>query len=82
MKSWLGLEKGVGIFKMTPEERKESSSYQMANSFVLRVWLAGVIPTILAIPTTVIFFYYLTEGIMIAINPEYYALKDIIQMLK
>lgn len=82
MKSWLGYDKTVKVFKMTPDEENESSSYHMADSFILRCWLAGVVPIVLAIPTTVFFLYYLTEGVMVAINPEYYALKDIIQMLK
>jgi hypothetical protein len=42
----------------------------------------GIIPTITGIIFAMIFLYNLTQGIMIAINPEYYALKDIIQLLK
>lgn len=42
----------------------------------------GFIPTVIGIIFAIIFLYNLTEGIMIAINPEYYALRDIIQLLK
>jgi hypothetical protein len=42
----------------------------------------GIIPTVIGAIFAIIFLYNLTAGIMIAINPEYYALKDIIQMLR
>jgi hypothetical protein len=45
-------------------------------------FLYGVAPMCVGIFFGVMFAWSLTEGIMIAINPEYYALKDIINMLR
>ena len=82
VKSWLGVNKDTHIFKMTEVEERENTRYNMPVSFLLRVWLAGIFPIVVAIPVTIAFLYSLTGGVMILINPEYYALKDIIQLLK
>lgn len=41
-----------------------------------------IIPSILTVIFSIRFIYVLSESIMIVVNPEYYALRDIIQMLR
>jgi len=78
IKRYFGVEKGQAIFARTEKEKNSYSD----EAYWARVWFVGIIPTALAIPLTIVFLYCFTEAIMIFINPEYYALKDIIQMLR
>jgi hypothetical protein len=81
-KTYCGVTKGQPIFTPLDEEKTGNSYSPYKLIYWLRLWFVGIIPTIVLIPITISFLYTLTEGVMIAINPEYYALKDIIQLLK
>jgi uncharacterized protein YjeT (DUF2065 family) len=74
-RKYFGLEKGQAVF------RAEEGTY-LDDEDAPRVILVGVIPLILGVIFTARFFFVLSESIMIAINPEYYALKDIIGLLR
>lgn len=81
-KTYCGVTKGQQIFTPLDEEKTGNRYTPYQITYWLRLWFVGVLPTLILIPVSIAFLYTLTEGIMIAINPEYYALKDIIQMLK
>lgn len=77
-----GLAKGEGVYAVKESDKARSSWKDYTNLYWARFWIAGIVPTALSIPFAIVFLYYLTESVMIVINPEYYALRDIIGMLR
>lgn len=72
----LGVPKGKGIFPFLEESNADDGI--MGYGIIC----GAVIPCLLLLIFGLGFVYWLSEGIMIAMNPEYYALKDIIGMLR
>jgi hypothetical protein len=84
VRSFFGMEKGQSLWKPTEADTKNIRySFENYNgAYWARVWTGGIIPLVFSVPVTIAFFYSLTESIMILINPEYYALRDIIGFLR
>ena len=76
MKKWFNVGKDFPLFGV-----KDGGNYY-DDEDTARIVLCGVIPILLGAAFSVVFLSYLSEGIMILINPEYYALKDIIGFLR
>lgn len=85
LRKFFGIEKGQAIFVDEDcEHNGKNHSYYSTHSdaYWARAWFAAIIPLILCIILSIVFLYSLTESIMVGINPEYYAIKDLIQLVK
>jgi len=78
-----GVTSIKGIFVPTDADMNGREHYDIYKPrYWFRVFGAGVVPIAIAIPFIFAFLYYATESIMIVVNPEYYAIKDIIGFVR
>ena len=73
LRSWWGLSKDSNTMQQQTDEDDDGYVFRVFLSIVLLI-CGGVF--------SVFFLNALSDSVMIAINPEYYALKDIIQLLR
>lgn len=72
---WMG-RKSVGAKKGQPLYEADTDS----DGFLYGLFC--ILPSVAGMVCGAFFIYYLSQSIMIAVNPEYYALKDIIDLLR
>jgi len=76
-KKW--LYKPVPISSKTAEEEKEITEIKQINGFIFA--FRSVIPVLLICLFSILFFVNLSSSIAMIINPEYYAIKDILTLV-